>query len=130
MFPTPSASGFEARDAKRLMERRAQCKESTGNGNGFGLTLRQFVCLDAATWPTPTAVDGARGLTTRPQDTGIPLPQRVGKVLGMAPVGLSATTGKRGVLNPQFPCWLMGYPLAHLFCGATAMQSFQSSRRK
>lgn len=25
---------------------------------------------------------------------------------------------------------LMGYPLAHLFCGATAMQSFRNSRQK
>lgn len=81
--------------------------------------------LEAAYWPTATAVDGARGLTTRPQDTGIPLPQRVGQVLGIAPAGSSATTAKRGVLNPAFPCWLMGYPLAHLSCGAMAMRLFQ-----
>lgn len=130
MYPTPSASGFEAADAQRLMERREQCKESTGNGNGFGLTLGQFACLESAMWPTATAVDGQRGLTTRPQDTGIPLPQRVGQVLGIPPAGSSATTAKRGVLNPAFPCWLMGYPLAHLSCGGTAMQSFLSSRRK
>lgn len=84
----------------------------------------------AAMWPTATAVDGQRGLTTRPQDTGTPLPQRVGQVLGIPPAGSSATTAKRGVLNPAFPCWLMGYPLAHLSCGGTAMQSFLSSRRK
>lgn len=81
--------------------------------------------MPSAMWPTPTAVDGARGLTTRPQDTGIPLPQRVGQVLGIPPAGSSATTAKRGVLNPAFPCWLMGYPPEHLSCGATAMQSFQ-----
>lgn len=85
MYPTPSASGFEAADAKRLMERREECKESTGNGNGFGLTLGQFACLESAMWLTATAVDVARGLATRPQDTGIPLPQRVGQVLGVAP---------------------------------------------
>lgn len=130
LYPTPSASGFEAADAQRLMERREQCKESTGNGNGFGLTLGQFACLESAMWPTATAVDGKRGLTTRPQDTGIPLPQRVGQVLGIPPAGSSATTAKRGVLNPAFPCWLMGYPAAHLSCGGTAMQSFHSSRRK
>lgn len=86
--------------------------------------------MPSAMWPTPTAVDGARGLTTRPQDTGIPLPQRVGQVLGMAPAGSSGTTGKRGVLNPAFPCWLMGYPLAHLSCGATAMQLSRKSPAK
>lgn len=84
----------------------------------------------SALWPTTTAVDGARGLTTRPQDTGIPLPQRVGQVLGIPPAGSSDTTAKRGVLNPAFPSWLMGYPLAHLSCGATAMQSFRRLPRK
>lgn len=105
VYPTPSASGFEAADAQRLMERREQCKELTGNGNGFGLVVR-------------------------PQDTGIPLPQRVGQVLGTVLDGSSATTVKRGVLNPAFPCWLMGYPTAHLSCGAMAMQSSLNSRRK
>jgi hypothetical protein len=86
--------------------------------------------MPSALWPTPTAVDGARGLTTRPQDTGIPLPQRVGQVLGIQPAGSSATTEKRGVFNPAFPCWLMGYPPEHLSCGATAMQSFRKSPPK
>lgn len=79
----------------------------------------------AAMWPTTTTTDAARGTgTIRPHDTGIPLPQRVAQVIGIPPVGSSATTTKRGVLNPAFPCWLMGYPAGHLSCGATAMQSF------
>lgn len=92
--------------------------------------LPRQVAATAAMWPTATAVDGQRGLTTRPQDTGVPLPQRVGLVLGIQPAGSSATTAKRGVLNPAFPCWLMGYPLAHLYSGATAMQSFRRLPRK
>jgi len=130
MYPTPSASGFEAADAQRPMDRRERCKETTSAGNGFGLTLGQFACLESAMWPTATAVDGQRGLTTRPQDTGIPLPQRVGQVLGIPPAGSSATTAKRGVLNPAFPCWLMGYPAAHLSCGVTAMPSSRKSLPK
>ena len=55
-WPTPSASGFEAKDPKRLLERRAECKVRTGNGNGFGLTLGQQVCLMQG-WPTPAARD-------------------------------------------------------------------------
>lgn len=100
--------------------------QSFGAG-GMPLPAQAF---HSSMWPTATAVDGARGLTTRPQDTGIPLPQRVGQALGIPPAGSSATTAKRGVLNPAFPCWLMGYPLAHLSCGAMAMQSFHRSRRK
>ena len=46
-WPTPNASGFEARDAERLKQRRQECKERTGNGNGFGLTLGQMACLEA-----------------------------------------------------------------------------------
>src|SRR5580693_3304548 len=38
-WPSPSASGFEAQDAEWLRQRREECKERTGNGNGFGLTL-------------------------------------------------------------------------------------------
>jgi len=86
--------------------------------------------IPSAMWPTATAVDGARGLTTRPQDTGVPLPQRVGLVLGMTPAGSLVTTKKRGVLNPAFPCWLMGYPIEHLSCAVTAMQSCRRSRPK
>ena len=44
-WPTPDATAFEARDIQKLEERRARCKEQTGNGNGFGLTLGQAVPL-------------------------------------------------------------------------------------
>jgi hypothetical protein len=44
-WPTPSASGFEAVDMERMEERRAECKERTKNGNGFGLTLGQATVL-------------------------------------------------------------------------------------
>lgn len=129
MYPTPSASGFEAADAQRLMERREQCKESTGNGNGFGLTLGQFACLESAMWPTPmagTPAQNGNSAAGNNDSSRITVALAHGTVLD----GSSATTAKRGVLNPAFPCWLMGYPLAHLSCGGTAMQLFLSSRRK
>lgn len=139
MFPTPSASGFEAKDPQRLKERRQECKLSTGNGNGFGLTLGQFVCLEAAMFPTPCVPNGGRspkggmsitGMTPDGIKRQVDLQEACRQVTGLEPSGSSATTGKRGVLNPAFPCWLMGYPLAHLSCGATAMQSFRKSPRK
>jgi hypothetical protein len=40
----------------RLEARRAECKERTGNGNGFGLTLGQAAPLLAG-WPTPRVSD-------------------------------------------------------------------------
>lgn len=53
-WPTPSANQFEC-DETKMMERRERCKESTGNGNGFGLTTAQAVML--AGWSTPRAED-------------------------------------------------------------------------
>jgi hypothetical protein len=59
-WPSPSASGFEAKDTERLEARRAECKERTGNGNGFGLTLGQAATVWLSGWPTPTVTDSER----------------------------------------------------------------------
>ena len=91
VWPTPTAQEY-----------------GTNQGGSSGRTgpVRGSVStLVRASWATPTAVDGRRGLTTRPQDTGLPLPQQLGAMLG----GLLAQTEKPGALNPQFVCWLMGY---------------------
>ncbi len=56
-WPTASASGFECRDVERLEERRAECKERHGNGQGFGLTLGQAVMVLVG-FPTPDAASG------------------------------------------------------------------------
>jgi hypothetical protein len=58
-YPTPSVTGFEAKDPERLLERRAECKERTNNGNGFGLTLGQFACLNTNGSSEPTEKRGA-----------------------------------------------------------------------
>ena len=44
-WPTPDACAFQAKDLERLRARRQECKERTGNGNGFGLTLGQAAPL-------------------------------------------------------------------------------------
>lgn len=90
LYPTPSASGFEAKNPQRLLERRQECKERTNNGNGFGLTLGQFATISS---------------------------------------GSSAPTEKRGALNPEFVCWLMGYPVAWLFATPAKSTGTRASRR-
>lgn len=119
MWPSPTlpSGGQTWPEGTTLEGRRPDGKKSQ-------VTLNNVV---TGLWPTTTAQDASRGTgTVRPHDTGIPLPQRIGLVLD----GSSATTGKRGVLNPQFPCWLMGYPIVWVSCGASAMQLLSRSRRK
>lgn len=68
-WPTPNAQEFGCRDAERTKERRLECKERTGNGNGFGLTLGQAAILLAG-WASPKATDGTKG---GPHQTGCTL---------------------------------------------------------
>jgi len=94
---------------------------------------RQMAANESATWPTPTVTDAARGNgTIRPHDTGIPLVQRMAATaaIGPTPSGSSVTTEKRGVPDPRFACWLMGFPDAWTFGALQAMLSRPSSRRK
>jgi hypothetical protein len=56
-WPTPDASVFEAANMERLMKRRQECRSRHGNGNGFGLTLRQAVTLLCSGWTTPVTND-------------------------------------------------------------------------
>lgn len=65
-LPTPTASMFGCKDVGRMLQRRQECKERTGNGNGFGLTLMQWVAVQTLL-PTPTASDwkGSTGKGSR-----------------------------------------------------------------
>ena len=85
------------------------------------------VTAQLAGWPTSTAQDEVRGVKPpRPQDTGVPLGQRVGQVLA----GTNASTEKSAAyrLNPHFSRWLMGFPAAWDDCAPTATPSFRKSR--
>lgn len=119
LWRTPNAHVVDAKSSVVKLENRKPTDPQVGLADQV-----------MAMWPTPTAVDGNRGLTTRPQDTGEPLPQRVGEVLGVPPAGSLGTTGKRAGLNPAFPCWLMGFPAGWDACAPTAMPSSRKSRPK
>mgnify|MGYP000870216340 CR=1 FL=1 len=129
-WPTPNAQEFGCVDVDRLEARRAECKERTGNGNWFGLTLGQCATL-VSPWATPTTRDHKDGAC---QDADVPVNALLGRqaCLTSGPPSTSspAATGKRGALNPELARWLMGYPAAWGCCGATAMQSARKPRRR
>ena len=55
-WPTPTANNYEQSDVDGLLDRRERVKISTGNGNGFGLTLGNAVAIQAK-YPTPMSRD-------------------------------------------------------------------------
>ncbi len=138
LWPTPNASGFEAKDPERLQQRRKECKDRTGNGNGFGLTLGQLICLEKAHAASVSLYPTPRASANENRTTKIPPSQLDGRhglylssvAIGMEPAGSSATTENSGALNPAFVCWLMGFPAAWDACAPTAMPSSRKSRRK
>ena len=124
LWPTPNATVVDAKSRPPIMSGRKATDPQIG--------LADVVTHVYALWPTPTAVDGARGLTTRPQDTGKPLPQKVGEVLGIRPHGSPDTTGKpaaRPGLNPAFVCWLMGFLGAWLLCAPVSKATPRTRKR-
>jgi len=104
-WPTPSASGFEAKDVERMERRRQECRERTGNGNGFGLTLGQAAPLWMVTEPARLTV------------TGVLL------------TGSDAGMDSGGQLSPAHSRWLMGYPPEWDACAVTAMPSSRKPRQ-
>jgi len=125
-WPTPSANEMATQDQERLEQRRRECKERTGNGNGFGLTLGAV-----SSWATPASRDWKDGAC---QDANVEVNALLGgqaAMLGPTPSGSPAETGKpvRYQLNPSFSLWLMGYPTAWARCAARVMRLSRKLRR-
>lgn len=103
------------------------------NGNneaGNTDSSRKTVALLVAGWSTPTVPrkngsdqSAFRWNPNKKQDD--PVMQMLGRTQSLSDVPME----NRGVLNPEFTRWLMGYPDAWGFCGATAMQLSRKSRR-
>jgi hypothetical protein len=86
-------------------------------------------------WPTPGAADekwrystleAARRRAASGKQIGLECAAHLGATLS----GQSAQTEKPGALNPQFVCWLMGFPPEWDACAPTEMPSSRKSRRK
>ena len=83
--------------------------------------------LGRMVWPTPTSL-------AKSTDTNNEAGNSAGLVAirkhAMASHGSSAPTEKRGALNPEFVCWLMGYPIEWVNCAGSETRSTRARRQR
>ena len=100
----------------------------------FGAAAWQLSLLNGllVPWATPTLEGNynSKGLSPTSGD-GVATQMRGATALsGQTPNGSPAATARRGAPNPEFACWLMGFPDVWVSGASQAMRSFRSSRRK
>lgn len=107
-------------------------------GNSRNNKIREHAI--AATYPTPEAgcygtTDVDRLLERRKKyqekygNNGFGLTLGQFAMVEQHTNGSSVPTEKRGALNPEFVCWLMGFPQEWVSCGVSAMRLIQDRRR-
>ena len=119
-WPTPDAGAANINDTT-WQERQAKLRQKYNNGNGFGMTLGMAVQI--AGWGTPQARDwkDVGDLSNIPINGYLPRQVRGAITNGSgAPSQRLPLADSIGALNPQFSCWLMGYPPEWVSCADSA----------
>lgn len=112
-WATPNTMDHLAGRSTEAMKRQF---ETTRKGRTAPSNLREQV--NPAMWPTPREFMYKDAKTDRGRGN-------IGEVVH----GLTAQTENKGSLNPQFPCWLMGYPQEWLNCVGLVTPSSRKSRQ-
>ena len=146
-WPTPDSSYHGQLTQDKAMQR----IESHKNGGPKRSANLEDVVSIASGWATPKASDGSKG---GPNQTGGTLPQQVSgwgtptandkvrsgtfqtgraltprEAIGLTLTTSPAETERPGQLNPEFVCWLMGFPAVWLNCVDWGTQSCRKSRQ-
>lgn len=153
-WPSPIANNYEQQDQEALQRRRQECKERTGNGNGFGMTLGNAARMatrsaprahDLTGWPTPNHANGGKAgfaddakLRKRLEAGHQQNLQEIVKLIhhqvlqtasGSMPNGFGAETKSTGQLNPEHSRWLIGLPIVWGCCAAMVTPLSRRSRK-
>ena len=139
---------LESAALQRSLENRLQQRLPTGGLTMFTMTwkvratpLGRLFCklvvsvgrtegIDYGLWPTPQTL--APATATYNVSGSSDFTRRVDVALGLRESinGKRLLTENPGHLNPQFPCWLMGYSTEHLSSMLSAMQSYRKSPQR
>ena len=100
LLPTPTVMDTNCGDLEKIDQRRAKAKQTSKNGNGFGVTLGELANRELL--PTPAAQDA--------KNNTLPLSQALRDSVPGA-VMRQFQTGTTSQLNPLFVGEMMGFPV-------------------
>ena len=118
-WPTPRASDGDK--GQRTLEGCQKEIERKGRLDDLPSTITH------STWPTPRVGDTPDRTSKKGYFLGL---SNVTRDIGTMQSGSTEQTEKPGALNPEFVCWLVGFPPEWESCAPTGMPSSRRSRQK
>ena len=108
--------------------------------NNNNIRKHALAATPVSTWATPAsqepggtaaaALERKRQANLKGSSMGICVSQLSWQIQPPISNGSSAPTEKRGALNPEFVCWLMGYPTEYLNCAPSETRSTTGRRKR